>query len=259
MASRRAADDLIASGAVRVNDRRPPPAGLLVDPQRDVVTVHGAVVRPAVRRRYLALHKPVGVLVTARDPQGRPTVFDLVGGPGARRLFAVGRLDADTTGLLLLTDDGELANRLAHPRHRVPKEYVAEVQGTPSQRDLQALREGVELDDGRTLPAEVEVVGGRGKVARVRLVIREGRNRQVRRMLAHVGHPVRELARTSFGPVRLRRLRPGGWRRLTRAELAALREMVGIEEPARLFVGAGRGASEHADGPGGDGLPLASG
>ena len=170
---------------------------------------------------------PSRVVVTASDPEGRQTVFDLVRDAGAPRLFAVGRLDVATTGLLLLTDDGELANRLAHPRHKVPKEYLATVAGIPGERDLRALREGVELEDGRTLPADAELLGAGRGMARVRVVIREGRNRQVRRMLEAVGHPVRQLERTGFGPVRLGRLRPGGWRKLRPEELEAVREAAG--------------------------------
>jgi len=225
VASRRTADTLIASGAVRVNGRVPPESGVLVE-DADHVTLNGRPVAPLVRFHYLALNKPAGVVVTARDPESRATVFDLVRDSGAPRLFAVGRLDVATTGLLLLTDDGELANRLAHPRHKVPKEYLALVAGIPGERDLRALREGVELEDGRTLPAEAEVVGASRGMARVRLVIREGRNRQVRRMLEAVGHPVRQLERTGFGPVRLGRLRPGGWRKLRPEELESLREAV---------------------------------
>lgn len=228
MASRRAADVLIASGAVRVNGRVPPASGLLIEPGADRVTVDGEPIVPLrLPHHYLALHKPTGVLVTARDPQGRPTVFDLIRGSGLPRMFAVGRLDGDTSGLLLLTDDGELANRLAHPRHRVPKEYLAVVRGVPGERDLRELREGVLLDDGWTLPAEVERVESARGPCRIRLVVSEGRNRQVRRMLAAVGHPVLELTRTAFGPVRLARLRPAGWRRLRPAEVAALREVAG--------------------------------
>jgi len=208
---------------VRVNGRLPPESGLRVE-EADHVTLNGKPVEPLARFHYLALNKPAGVVVTARDPESRTTVFDLVRDSGAPRLFAVGRLDVATTGLLLLTDDGELANRLAHPRHKVPKEYLAVVAGIPGERDLRALREGVELEDGRTLPAEAEVVGAIRGMARVRLVIREGRNRQVRRMLEAVGHPVRQLERTGFGPVRLGRLRPGGWRKLRPEELETLRE-----------------------------------
>ena len=217
---------------MRVNGRLPPESGLLVEPGSDRVTVRGRPVEPPNRLHYVALNKPARVMVTADDPEGRPTVFDLVRDTGAARLFAVGRLDAATTGLLLLTDDGELANRLAHPRHEVPKEYVAVVAGVPSERDLRALRQGVELDDGPTLPAEAELLGGTGGRSRVRLVIREGRNRQVRRMLEAVGHPVRELTRTAYGPVRLGRLRPGGWRKLRPGELEALREAAGVAAPA---------------------------
>jgi 23S rRNA pseudouridine2605 synthase len=215
---------------VRVNGRVPPESGLLVE-DADHVTLNGQPVAPLVRFHHLALNKPAGIVVTARDPESRTTVFDLVKDSGAPRLFAVGRLDVATTGLLVLTDDGELANRLAHPRHKVPKEYLAIVAGIPGERDLRALREGVELDDGRTQPAEVELIGASRGVARVRLIIREGRNRQVRRMLEAVGHPVRQLERTGFGPVRLGRLRQGSWRKLRPEELEALREAASA--PAR--------------------------
>jgi len=241
VASRRGADALIASGVVRVNGRRPPESGTLVEPGVDRVTVDGRRVEPRAEPSYVVLHKPAGVVVTARDPEGRPTVLQLVRGAGAARLFPVGRLDAATTGLLLLTDDGELANRLAHPRHKVPKEYVAVVTGVPSERDLRALRRGVELDDGLTQPAEVALLGGARGLSRLRVVIHEGRNRQVRRMLEAVGHPVRELARTGFGPLRLGRLRPGDWRRLRAPELAALRAAAGLGDGQGAGVGAGAG------------------
>jgi pseudouridine synthase len=195
------------------------------------VTVDGRLVAPAGASQYLVLNKPEGVLVTARDPSGRPTVFDLTrdAAPDGR-LVAVGRLDAGTSGLLILTDDGELANRLAHPRHKVAKEYVALVVGVPSERDLRVLREGVPLDDGPTQPAEADVLGlARNGLARVRIVIREGRNRQVRRMLDAVGHPVKELTRTAQGPIHLGRLLPGGWRRLRPVEVASLRAAAGLD------------------------------
>ena len=222
MASRRTADVLIASGAVRVNGCMAPASGLMIDPAADRITVDGEPVEPLRLHHYLALHKPTGVLVTARDPQARPTIFDLVREAGSPRLFAVGRLDAATSGLLLLTDDGELANRLAHPRHKVPKEYLAVVHGVPAEPDLRMLREGVLLEDGLTLPAEVDLVGSARGLSEVRLVIEEGRNRQIRRMLEAVGHPVRYLTRTAFGPVRLGQLKPGGWRRLRPSEILAL-------------------------------------
>jgi 23S rRNA pseudouridine2605 synthase len=230
VASRRDADSLIASGAVRVNGELPPASGMLVVAGQDQVTVQGRTVEPSVPHRYLAMNKPEGVLVTARDPQGRPTVFDAVRDELPGRLFAVGRLDVATSGLLLLTDDGELANRLAHPRHKVAKEYLAVVRGTPSEAAVRALREGLELDGRRTQPALMEIEGSAGGFSRLRIVIREGRYRQVRRMLEAIGHPVRELTRTAFGPIRLGRLPAGGWRKLKPAEVEALRRASG---PAR--------------------------
>jgi 23S rRNA pseudouridine2605 synthase len=224
VASRRAADGLIASGAVLVNGRRPPLAGMLVDPDRDQVTVDGKPVRARLDTAWFAVHKPEGVIVTASDPQGRPTLFDLLGEQSDRRLFAVGRLDFDSSGLILVTDDGRLANRLAHPRHAVPKAYLAVVRGIPAEADLRRLREGVELEDGRTRPAEVELLGSASGTSEVRIVITEGRNRQVRRMFEAVGHEVRRLRRVAFGPVQLGRLKAGGHRRLRPAEVEALRQ-----------------------------------
>ena len=208
-----------------MNGRRPPPEGLLVEPEKDEITVEGRAVTLPLRRTYIALNKPPGVIVSAGDPGGRTTVYDLVSATeaGSARLFSVGRLDYDSRGLLLLTDDGELANRLAHPRRKVPKEYVVVVNGVPGERDLRTLRDGVELEDGRTLPAEVELLGSAAGASELRVVIREGRNRQLRRMLDAVGHPVRDLTRTAFGPIRLGRLREGGWRKLRDVEVEALR------------------------------------
>lgn len=226
MASRRAADALIASGSVRVNGRPPPAEGMLIDPDTDRVTVDGHTVQPPARHRYYVLNKPPGVMVTARDPGGRTTVYDLVNEPG--RLFAVGRLDYDSRGLLLLTDDGEVANRLMHPRHQVPREYLAEVRGVPDAEALRRLREGISIDGRPTAAAAVDVVSTGGGRSFVRLVLREGRNREVRRMLAAVGHPVRDLVRTAFGPVRLGRLKEGGWRRLRHPEVQALKQTAGL-------------------------------
>jgi 23S rRNA pseudouridine2605 synthase len=235
VASRRAADELIASGSVRVNGKVAPPSGVLIDPEKDEVSVDGRTVKPLTRHRYLMLNKPLGVITTAKDESSRTTVLDPVGDEGAagHRLFPVGRLDADTTGLLVLTDDGDLAFRLTHPRYKVAKEYVAVVAGSPSEKDIEALHTGVDLDDGKTAPAEVEVVGfeeapGAGRTE-VRVVIREGRHRQVRRMLQSVGHRVQSLRRTGFGPLKLGRLKVGGWRVLSEGEVEALRRAVGIE------------------------------
>jgi 23S rRNA pseudouridine2605 synthase len=230
VASRRAADELIASGAVRVNGRRPPATGMLIDPSQDKVTVNGKPVKPVEAHRYVVLNKPLGAITTAKDEADRTTVLDVIGTSGQRghRLFPVGRLDADSTGLLLLTDDGDLSYLLTHPRYKVAKEYVITVAGVPTHEQLEALRTGIKLDDGVTAPAEVEVIrvttadrdSGR---AVIRIVIREGRRRQVRRMLHEVGHKVKTLKRTAFGPLTLGRLKVGEWRELGEGELAALR------------------------------------
>jgi 23S rRNA pseudouridine2605 synthase len=233
VASRRAADELIASGAVRVNGQSPPKTGLLIDPDKDRVTVNGISVKPVTRHRYIVLNKPLGVITTAKDESSRTTVLDVVGdeGKGGHRLFPVGRLDADTSGLLLLTDDGDLAYRLTHPGYKVAKEYIAFVTGNPSTADLEMLRRGVKLEDGVTAPADIEVLritpGSRESgVAEIRIVIREGRHRQVRRMLHGIGHKVQSLRRVGFGPLKLGRLKVGGWRLLGEAEVAALQRAV---------------------------------
>lgn len=235
MASRRAADELIAEGMVRVNGERPPAHGALIDPERDRVTVGGRLIKPVATHRYVILNKPQGVITTARDEASRTTVLDVIGKAGTRghRLYPVGRLDGESTGLLLLTDDGDLAYRLTHPRYKVAKEYEVTVAGVPSNSDLEALRRGVELDDGVTAPAQVLLLrttrgerdSGR---AHLRVVIHEGRNRQVRRMLQVVGHRVSALRRTAFGPLRLGRLETGAWRVLTDAEVTALRRAAGL-------------------------------
>ena len=203
----------------------------MIDPGQDQVTVDGVVVGPPARHTYIALNKPPGVIVSARDPGRRTTVFDLVPAAeaGSARLFAVGRLDYETRGLILLTDHGDLANKLAHPRHKVEKEYVAVVAGRPDERALKALRDGIELEDGRTAPAKVELLGSAAGASEVRLVIHEGRNRQVRRMLEAVGHFPRDLTRLAVGPVRLGRLKEGGWRTLRDSEVTALLAAAGIE------------------------------
>jgi 23S rRNA pseudouridine2605 synthase len=229
VASRRAADELIASGAVRVNGQVAT-TGMVIDPANDRVTVDGRPVRPPTTHRYLMLNKPLGVITTSRDESSRTTVLDVIGDEGklGHRLFSVGRLDADSTGLLLLTDDGDLAYRLTHPRFKVAKEYEVVVAGRLASNELKSLREGVELEDGVTAPAEVEVVmSTRGSHdtgrSELRIVIREGRHRQVRRMVQAVGHKVLALRRTGFGPLRLGRLKPSGWRLLSEGEITALR------------------------------------
>jgi len=214
VASRRGAEDLIRAGRVRVNGEV---AGLVtfVEP-RDNVEVDGSPIEPEPLT-YVLLHKPAGVVTTARDPQGRPTVVGLVG--HERRVVPVGRLDADTTGALLLTNDGPLAHRLMHPRYEVGKVYEAEVEGEPSDEALAQLAEGVVLDDGRTAPARVRRLGP----SRVELTIHEGRKHQVKRMLQAVGHPVRRLHRNRYAGLTLDGLAPGEWRELTSDEVKRLR------------------------------------
>ncbi len=215
LASRRASEELIAEGRVRVNGEVAE-LGRRIDAEHDLVTVDGVPVPVAPGLVHYLLNKPAGVVTTASDPQGRPVVVALV--PDEPRVFPVGRLDADTEGLLLLTNDGGFAHRLTHPSFGVDKEYLAEVEGEPGRAALRTLREGVDLEDGRTAPARVTSVSP----GVLRLVISEGRNRQVRRMCAAVGHPVRRLVRTRIGPLADRRLPPGEWRPLTPGEVRAL-------------------------------------
>jgi 23S rRNA pseudouridine2605 synthase len=224
VASRRAAEDIVRAGRVTVGGE------VVTDPARDVdessaVAVDGTALKPARERIVYAVHKPAGVVSTARDTHGRPTIVELAP-KGAGRLYPVGRLDIDTTGLILLTNDGELAQKLTHPSFQVPKTYRARVRGHVSQEDLRRLREGLELDDGRTAPARAKRLDD----GEVELVITEGRKRQVRRMLEAVGHPVLELRRVAFGPLRLGGLKPGAARRLTKSEVA---ELSGKRAPAR--------------------------
>lgn len=214
VASRRRADELIKAGRVRVNGgvaRLDTFVGAA-----DRVEVDGREVSPQ-RLAYVLLHKPAGVVTTARDPQGRPTVVGLV--PAEPRVVPVGRLDADTTGALLLTNDGPLAHRLAHPRYGVEKTYVAEVEGDPGEEALRRLREGVELEDGRTAPAGARRLGP----GRVELVLHEGRKHQVKRMLEAVGHPVTALHRSAYAGLTLEGLEPGASRELEPFEVARLR------------------------------------
>jgi 23S rRNA pseudouridine2605 synthase len=218
VASRRAADRLVRDGRVTVGGE------VVLDPAHDVdedsgVVVDGEPVGGVEKRVVYLLHKPAGVVCTARDPQGRRTVVDLV--PAGARLYPVGRLDVDATGLILLTNDGDLANRLMHPRYEVARTYRATVADPPVREPaLRRLREGVELDDGRTAPARVRRLGR----DRLELTLHEGRNRQVKRMCAAVGHPVRQLERIRYGPLRLADLAPGRHRRLTPAEVEQLRQ-----------------------------------
>jgi len=223
VASRRRADELIRERRVRVNGE-PGELNTVVG-QHDVVEVDGRRIEPQPLR-YVLLNKPPGVVTTVRDPQDRPTVVDLVS--GETRVVPVGRLDTDTTGALLLTNDGQLAHRLAHPRFGVSKVYEVDIEGSPSPKALAALRAGVELEDGRTAPAEARIVRGGRRDSRIELTIHEGRKHQVKRMCAAVGHPVEHLHRSRYAGLRLVGLDPGEWRELTRDEVAELRRVTGL-------------------------------
>jgi 23S rRNA pseudouridine2605 synthase len=217
VASRRRADELIKAGRVTVNGA-PGQLNSVVG-ARDRVEVDGKRIRPQPLA-YVLLNKPAGVVTTVRDPHGRRTVVDLVRSPA--RVVPVGRLDSDTTGALLLTNDGELAHRLAHPRYGVEKVYIAEVEGDPSDEALRQLRDGVQLDDGRTAPAKVR----RLAPGRVELTLHEGRKHQVKRMLAAVGHPAAGLHRSRYAGLTVGELEQGRWRELEREEVARLRDLV---------------------------------
>jgi 23S rRNA pseudouridine2605 synthase len=221
--SRRTCEELIEDGRVTV-DGVVAHIGQRVDPAAARIEIDRVPVAADPDLVHYLLNKPAGVVTTADDPQGRPTVVGLV--PTEPRVFPVGRLDIDTEGLLIVTNDGELAHRLTHPSFGIDKEYLAEVSGTPSRGALRTLREGVDLDDGRTAPAAATLVAD----GLLKLTIHEGRNRQVRRMCEAVGHPVRRLVRTRIGPVADRSLAPGTWRPLTPDEVRALYEGSGQTE-----------------------------
>ena len=223
--SRRTCELLIESGRVTVNGQVAE-LGRRVDVERDKVAVDDIVVSTRAGLVYYLLNKPSGVVTTARDPHGRPTVIDLL--PLEPRVFPVGRLDADTEGLLVLTNDGDLTYHLTHPSFGVEKEYIAQVEGRPSPAALRRLRQGVELDDGVTAPARAALVPPQT----IKLTIHEGRNRQVRRMCAAIGHPVVRLVRTRVGPIAERRLKPGEWRPLTQAEVRALAQAAAAPGPS---------------------------
>jgi pseudouridine synthase len=225
--ARRKCEALILEGRVAVNGNVAVDLGTVVDPRRDRVTVDGAPVRPPAEKTYVLLNKPKGYLTTASDPKGRPTVMDLLP-RGCGRLFPVGRLDSDTIGLLLLTDDGKLAFRLAHPRYGVEKKYVAVVKGRPSERDLQKLRSGVELDDGPARPAKARVLSSGFESSSVEIIVHEGRKRQVRRMFEAVGHAVIDLTRTGVAFLDLGEMKPGSHRMLKADEVHRLRRAVGL-------------------------------
>ncbi|WP_437738039.1 pseudouridine synthase [Sorangium sp. So ce1335] len=244
VASRRAAEELILAGRVRVNGRVVTELGLKADRQKDRIEVDGKRLVSEVPV-YVALHKPRNVVSTLRDPEGRPTVADYVRGMGAR-LYPVGRLDFATSGILLMTNDGDFANALLHPRGGVPKTYVLKVQGVMSEDDLTPWREGIRLEDGVTLPAEARLLRHEGDKTWLEVTLREGRNQQIRRMGEATGWPVMRLARTTFAGVTSERLRPGEWRALTVDELLHIREAFGVPRRIRgAMMGASSGPVDH--------------
>jgi len=235
--SRRSAEALITGGRVSVNGEPVTELGAQADPDADRIEVDGAPIALPEEHVYLAMHKPYGFVTTSSDPQRRKTVMDLLPPDLPPHVFPIGRLDRDTEGLLLFTNDGEFAHRMAHPRYETEKEYVALVEGRPSAATLRQLEGGIVLDGEETAPAQASLTSapegyeGRPSHSWVRLVIHEGRKRQVRRMLAATGHQVRTLVRVRVGGVQLGRLAKGKTRRLARSEVAALRRTLGL--PAR--------------------------
>ena len=224
VASRRASEQLILEGRVMVNGETVRELGAKADPEKDSIKVDGRRIKTDIQHRYIVVYKPKGYVTTRKDPEGRRTVMDLIG--EGQYIYPVGRLDYDTEGLLLMMTDGDLAARLMHPRHEVDKEYEVIVLGVPDARAIEKLKKGVYIEGGRTSPAHVHV-GSTVKAAKpttlLMITIREGRNRQIRKMCSAVGLPVRDLRRIRMGPITLGRLKPGQWRDLTPGEVKRLK------------------------------------
>jgi 23S rRNA pseudouridine2605 synthase len=225
--SRRGAEALIQQGRVVVNDVTLHEPGVVIDEKSDVVKVDGVVVQPVQEKVYVALFKPKNVMTTLHDPFKRKTVRHHLKGL-KHRVYPVGRLDYDAEGLLILTNDGDLAYRLAHPRYQVPKVYEASVSGTFKRRDVETIRGGVKLEDGSVGSAEVSILRFLPRQTRIRLVLTEGRKREVKQLCKGVGHPVEELVRVEFAGLTIKNLRPGQWRALTDREVSRLKELVGL-------------------------------
>ena len=230
VASRRHAVRLVEEGRVLVNDELVESLPKLIDPKRDRVVVDGMPVRPQ-KPAYWMVHKPKGVLCTSHDPQKRPTVMKLLP-PMRTRLFVVGRLDADSSGLVLLTNDGELAQRITHPRYEIEKEYRVEVRGSVPGEATEKMRRGIWLAEGKAFARRVRIVRRTRELTTLDVVLTQGRNRQIRRMLARLGYKVKALRRVRIGPLELGRLKPGGARPLTKAEVRALRQVAAEAEAA---------------------------
>ena len=230
--SRRKAEALIVQGRVSVNGKRTTTLGTTVDPSTDTIVVDGKPLRVHAPLRYVLIHKPRGYVTTCQDEQGRPTVFDLLKRQPVR-LFPVGRLDVNSEGLLLLTNDGPLTHRLLHPRYAIPRIYLVRVDGIVADDDLERLRRGVVLDDGKTLPAQIQVARRAEKSCWLRMTLREGRPRQIHRMLQRCGgHGVKRLQRVAMGPLALSGLPPGAWRLLEDFEVARLYRACHLEQIA---------------------------
>lgn len=224
IASRRACEMLILDGRVQVNGKVVKELGVKVDPDVDEIRVDGEICRIKIKPIYIIMNKPKGVLTTVKDPFGRPTIIDLLAGV-RERVFPVGRLDKDTEGLLIITNDGELSYKLTHPKHQVDKTYIAKVLGIPDEKDIKRLRKGIFLEDGKTAPAKVRILKKGKNFAVLEIIIHEGRKRQVRRMCESIGHPVLTLKRTRIGNLTLRGLAPGGWRYMTEEEVNYLKNL----------------------------------
>lgn len=227
IASRRASEELILDGRVEVNGSIVMELGTRVDPEKDTIRVDGSRIPAARHHVYLVLNKPRGVVSTMDDPEGRRTLSDFVP-PRTSRLFHVGRLDTNTEGLIVLTNDGEFAHRMAHPSYEVKKTYLAEVAGVIDPKTVKRIERGLKLDDGPVKPDRVKVVSTTESKSLVQITLHEGRNRIVRRMMEAVGHPVDRLSRIGIGPIRLGQLAPGESRELTRDELGKLLDIVGL-------------------------------
>lgn len=227
VASRREAERFIAEGRVSVNGRVVTKLGTKVDPDHDVVKLDGRLVRLSPGKLYVVLNKPIGYVSTLKDPQGRPVVTDLLDRIRGR-VYPVGRLDYDAEGLMLLTNDGELAHRLQHPRYGIRRTYEVKVKGIPSGDALSGVRNGMKLEDGVTLPADVAFLKRTVNNCWMKITLSEGRNRQVKRMFAAVGHPVMKLKRVKFGAIGLGRLGRGEYRHLTRDEIQGLHDLVSL-------------------------------
>ncbi|MDY0040353.1 MAG: pseudouridine synthase [Desulforhabdus sp.] len=225
LASRRAAEEMIRQGRVVVNGRVVTELGARVDPLKDKILVDRRSISPVVQKIHLLFYKPRECVTTAKDPQGRKTVMDYIADLKVR-LFPVGRLDYDAEGLIILTNDGDLAHRLQHPRFGVGKTYRVKVKGHPSERALAQLRDGVQLEEGTTAPADVSIVSLLEKAAWLEIVLHQGWNRQIKRMCEAVGHPVLKIKRTEYGPLKLGRLIPGTYRMLKSHEVEELYRLV---------------------------------